>query len=151
MPAFQGLLNHIRPRRSIARSFGVFRRTPSRWAQRLAKARVMALHERFVALGLESPFNEEWLNRPSLDDRITTQIDVREHDHVRREALLAHATQVDPNSPFWFGLPAAEAREAYPFEDFVLARSLVPSRAPEHDLFSGVRLRREADRVRPGR
>src|SRR4029450_5180795 len=29
LPAFQGLLNHIRPWRSIARSFGVFRGTPS--------------------------------------------------------------------------------------------------------------------------
>ena len=27
------------------------------------------------------------------------------YDHVRREALLAHATQIDPESPFWFGLP----------------------------------------------
>ena len=119
-----------------------------------AKARVLALHERFVSLGLESPFDERWLNRPSHDERITTHIDVHAYDGVRREALLAHATQVDPKSPFWFGLPAEVARDAYPFEDFVLAKSAVQSSVPEDDLFSGVRGGVERDvagRVSAGR
>ena len=33
-------------------------------------------------------------------------ITVRDFYDVRRRALLAHATQIDPESPFWFGLPA---------------------------------------------
>ena len=40
------------------------------------------------------------------DDRITTHVDIGEHLEARSEALLAHATQVDPTSPFWFALPA---------------------------------------------
>ena len=103
-----------------------------------ARARMVAIHEKFVELGLESPFDDKWLNRPGLDERITTRIDITGEGHVRREALLAHATQIDPESPFWFGLPP-EAGEAYPYDDFILARSLVDSSIPEDDLFAGVR------------
>ena len=105
-----------------------------------ARARILAMHEKFQELGLESPFDERWFERPSQDHRITTRIDVGEHDEARRAALLAHATQIDPESPFWFGLPAEVAREAYPFEDYVLARSLVDSELPEDDLFAGIRV-----------
>ena len=111
-----------------------------------SKARVLAMHEQFQKLGLESPFDERWLERPSQDDRITTKIDVGEHDEARRAGLLAHATQIDPESPFWFGLPAEAAREAYPYEDYVLARSLVDSDVPEDDLFAGVHTSERASR-----
>ena len=60
---------------------------------------------------------------------------------VRRQALLAHATQIDPSSPFWFGLPPEIAREVHPYDDYVLARSLVDTPTPEDDLFAGVRER----------
>ena len=59
---------------------------------------------------------------------------------VRRDALLAHATQIDPTSPFWFGLSDDVLAELYPWEDWVLARSLVgtpPEGELEHDLFAG--------------
>jgi mycothiol S-conjugate amidase len=97
------------------------------------------MHEKFVELGIESPFDEKWFERPSQDDRITTRIDVTGLERVRREALMAHATQVDPNSPFWFGLPPEAAADVYPSEDFILARSLVDSPTPEDDLFAGIR------------
>ncbi len=104
-----------------------------------SRARVVAMHEKFKELGLESPFDDDrWLKRPSQDHRITTRLDVGEHDEARRAGLLAHATQIDPESPFWFGLPAEAAREAYPYEDYVLARSLVDSEPPEDDLFAGI-------------
>jgi mycothiol S-conjugate amidase len=103
------------------------------------RARILAMHERFLALGLESPFDEKWFERPDMDHRVTTRIDVSAHDEVRRAALLAHATQIDPESPFWFGLPAEE--NAYPYDDYILARSLVESSVPEDDLFAGIRER----------
>ncbi len=103
-----------------------------------AKARLVALHEKFLELGLESPFTDEWLARPGLDDRITTRIDVLPEDDIRDAALLAHATQVDPASPFWFGLPS-EAGNAYPYDDYILARSVVDAPVPEDDLFAGLR------------
>src|SRR5437879_7036553 len=60
-----------------------------------SRARIAALHEKFIELGLESPFGEDWFKRPSHDDRITTRIDVSEYGDVRGQALLAHATQVE--------------------------------------------------------
>jgi mycothiol S-conjugate amidase len=49
---------------------------------------------------------------------------------------------VDPTESFWFGLPTEVARDAHPFDDYVLARSLVgeiPGPGEfEHDLFAGV-------------
>jgi len=104
-----------------------------------ARARIVAMHERFEALGLESPFTKEWFDRPSQDHRITTRIPVDGYVETRLDALLAHETQVDPTSPFWFGLPREELRELHPFEEYVLARSLVDSGIPEDDLFAGIR------------
>jgi mycothiol S-conjugate amidase len=109
-----------------------------------SRARLTAHHERFQALGLESPYNDDWFKRPSQDERITTKINIADFYGARRAALLAHATQVDPEEKFWFGLPDDEAADAYPFEDYILGRSLVDSELPESDLFAGLD---EADRL----
>jgi mycothiol S-conjugate amidase len=104
--------------------------------------RMLAVHDRFVALGLESPVTEErlaWMREFADDSRNTTAVDISEFAHVRTRALLAHATQVDPNSPFWFGLPEDEERTLHPFDDYILARSLVDTELPEDDLFAGIR------------
>jgi len=102
------------------------------------RARVLAMHEKFVELGLESPFGEDWFTRPHHDDRVTTVIDIGPWYDVRLEALLAHATQVDPDSAFWFGLPRDIARTIHPVEEYILARSLVDTELPETDLFAGI-------------
>jgi mycothiol S-conjugate amidase len=107
------------------------------WARR----RIEAMHRRFIDLGLESPFPEEWFERESQDDRITTTIDLAGFNDVRFDALLAHETQVDPTSPFWFGLPRDEQVAIHPFDDYILARSLVGTGKPESDLFAGIRSR----------
>jgi mycothiol S-conjugate amidase len=104
-----------------------------------SRARMLAIHEKFLELGLESPFDQKWFDRPDHDHRITTRLDVSDFDHVRRNALLAHRTQIDPESPFWFGLPPDTV--AYRYEDYILARSLVDSPLPEDDLFAGIRER----------
>jgi mycothiol S-conjugate amidase len=85
-----------------------------------------------------APFDERWLSRPDEDEKFTSSISLVGFEDVRREALLAHATQVDPTSKFWFGLPPEVSRTIYPFDDYVLARSLVDSELPETDLFAGV-------------
>lgn len=105
----------------------------SAWSQ----ARFRATHAKLMELGLESPFSQEWLDRPGHDDRITTQVDVSTSHSVRSEALRAHATQIDPDSKFWFSLPPDVV--AYAFDDFVLARNLVDTTLPEDDLFAGLR------------
>ncbi|MGH9064062.1 MAG: mycothiol conjugate amidase Mca [Acidimicrobiales bacterium] len=111
-----------------------------------SRARMVATHEKFLELGMESPFPKDWLDRPSNDGTITTSIDVSPWADVRAEALLAHRTQVDPTSSWWFGLPPEVARTVHPFEEYALARDLTgrrpPGRAPgklEEDLFAGVR------------
>lgn len=107
-----------------------------------AAERITTMHEKFLELGLESPYPPEWLARTGMDEQITTRIDVRGYYQVRKGALLAHATQIDPDSPFWFGLPDDAAEEAWPYEDYVLARSEVGSGQVdaqlETDLFWGI-------------
>lgn len=104
-----------------------------------SRARMVETHDKFLELGLESPFTAQWFDRPSQDDRITTSVAVDGFFDVRSEALLAHATQVDPHSPFWFGLPPDVARTIHPYEDYILARSSVRTDLPEVDLFAGLR------------
>ena len=63
---------------------------------------------------------------------------------VLRQARVEeeHATQVDPNAGWWFGLTDDELATIYPWEDWILARSLVgpiPEGDEERDLFAGVR------------
>ncbi len=104
--------------------------------------RARAFHRKFLELGLESPFSEERLNRPGNDEEITTRIDVRGYFNVRKDALLAHATQIDPTSHFWFGLPDEISEELWPYEDYILARShagqVETSGGFEDDLFFGL-------------
>jgi mycothiol S-conjugate amidase len=103
-----------------------------------ARARLEALHDRMIELGLESPYGDEWFERFTQDHRITSQVDVGAWLHVRDEALRAHATQVDPDEPFWFGLPPDVVAEVYPWDDYILARSEVDTELPEDDLFAGI-------------
>ena len=91
------------------------------WSRR----RLLAVHEALLRLRGSSPFDEKWFERPDQDGRITTQIPVADYLWARTGSLRAHATQVDPSEPFWFGLSDEELSGAYPYEDWILARSLV--------------------------
>jgi mycothiol S-conjugate amidase len=114
-----------------------------------SKARLMAVHEGMIRHRGESPYNQDWLDRPGHDERITTKIDVGDYLWARSGALRAHATQVDPSEPWWFGLTDSQLAEVYPWEDWILARSLVgcPEEGTlETDLFAGVRRAAEVAR-----
>jgi mycothiol S-conjugate amidase len=109
-------------------------------------ARMEALDAAMTARGLESPF-EEWRKRmeerqqedpPRRPPNITTKIVCGDWFERRDAALIAHATQVDPNGGF-FRIPLDIQREVWPHEDFELARSLVETSLPEDDLFAGIR------------
>lgn len=107
------------------------------WTMRQARA----LDAAFRARGVDGPFAEWIERREDLDDRFGTRIGVAEFVGHRRRALAAHATQVAPDS-FWMALSEEELRAAWPYEEFVLARSRVPAGQPdggfETDLFSGI-------------
>ncbi|HEV7209214.1 MAG TPA: mycothiol conjugate amidase Mca [Mycobacteriales bacterium] len=110
------------------------------------KERVMALDAAARARGLDSPY-QDWLERWEDNEkdaaRLTTSIECAEFFAVRDQALLAHATQVDPNGR-WFGLPLELQRQAWPTEDYQLARQQVAVSLPEDDLFAGIREARAA-------
>lgn len=103
-----------------------------------SRARMEAMHAKFLELGLESPFDDKWFERESKDHRITTRVSTEGYGDVRWDALLAHATQVDPTSPFWFGLPRDVAASIHPWDDYVLAVSHVDSDESTGDIFDGV-------------
>jgi mycothiol S-conjugate amidase len=107
-----------------------------------SRARMLAVHQALLDLRGSSPFDEKWFERPSQDHRITTRVEIADYVWARTQALLAHATQIDPSEPFWFGLSDDELARTYPFEDWVLATSAVGGPEPgeiEDDLFAGIR------------
>jgi mycothiol S-conjugate amidase len=115
-----------------------------RWSAK----RMIAMHNKFLELGLESPYSDERLSRwlesessreegkePDLPQIV---VDVRGFASVTREALLAHETQIDPTSPRWFGLPAEIADELHPYEEYEVARDVTAGVGAGTDLFVGV-------------
>jgi mycothiol S-conjugate amidase len=96
------------------------------------------LHQACLDRGMASPF-AEWLERwdPDHVDPTTTRIDVGDYLSVARQALIAHATQIDPNGR-WFSLPEELIREIYPYEEFELADSRVQVPDGEDSLFAGI-------------
>ena len=109
------------------------------------KSRLEKLHQVMLAAKVDSPYAEwlvSWEDKPGDAERLTTSVPCAEYFPVRDAALIAHATQVDPTGR-WFACPIDLQQEAWPYEDFQLARSLVDTTLPEDDLFAGVR-----DRVR---
>ena len=66
-------------------------------------AKTNALHEAMLAHDLESPYTErleKWEREPEWDERITTRVPCGDYFGVRDQALLAHATQIDPDGMY---------------------------------------------------
>jgi len=104
-------------------------------------ARTNRMYDLVVEREPDSPLLPEldriraWMaDRP---DRSTTRVPAGEFFDVRDEALRAHASQVSPDSSFFFW-PTNLQREAWPWEDFQLVESVVDTTVPETDLFAGI-------------
>ena len=109
--------------------------------------RTKALNDAMIAAGLAGPYDErlaDWKRDPAHEARVTTRVECAEYFPIRDQALLAHATQVDPNG-LWFSVPLPIHRQAWPTEDWELVRSRVASEVPETDLFAGIATRAEAE------
>lgn len=105
-----------------------------------SRARIVAIHQALLDAGRESPY-ADWMDRWDRDDRaekVTTRIDCADYFDQRDRALLAHATQIDPDG-FFFAVPRDIEREAWSVEEFELAQSRVSVETPEDDLFAGLR------------
>ena len=77
---------------------------------------------------------DRFRSRPS---DVTARVEVGRYFERRDEALRAHASQVAPDSSFFFW-PNELQREAWPFEDYRLAASRVATTEFEADLFQGI-------------
>lgn len=105
-----------------------------------SKKRLKALHEAAIAEEIESPYAgwlESWEEIGLVEPDITTQIDVTDSIELASKALLAHATQIDPDG-FWFAIPDEVVKRVYPWEDYTLVESTVATGIPEDDLFAGI-------------
>lgn len=107
------------------------------------RERTLAVHEAMVAAGLDSPY-AEWIDR--VDERGPRDVDrpadvrvtVADWFDRRDEALRAHATQVDPEGP-WFAVPRDLEAETFPWETYCLLRG-APYPDGATDLFEGLDL-----------
>ncbi len=107
------------------------------------RGKFQAFADEFEKNGLENPYTD-WLARwkdekNDMMARVTTQVECGEYFPVRDDALRAHATQIDPNGPF-FAVPIQWQQRLWPTEEYELAKTTVSSRMPEKDLFSGIEL-----------
>ncbi|SKA99521.1 mycothiol S-conjugate amidase [Agreia bicolorata] len=103
--------------------------------------RMKAVYDEIVATDPESPLitsmteMRSWMKEsPFL---ATTQVPAGAFFDVRDNALRAHASQVSPDSQFFFW-PNELQRKAWPFEDYQLISSKVETTMPEADLFAGI-------------
>ncbi len=113
--------------------------------------RIRAFHEALLARGIESPYTE-WV--AAIEKRrkrnVTTRVPCADFFAVRDRALLAHATQVDPEGS-WFRMPRELERQVWPTEDFEAAVSYVPVVEGESDLFAGLGDPEQADHMATSR
>jgi mycothiol S-conjugate amidase len=103
--------------------------------------RMRTVHEAVIDAGLTSPFGD-WIESRSareIPERpVTTRVDVSGYFSQRDAALVAHATQIDPNG-FFFAVPRELEADVWPWEEYELAESRVATDLPEDDLFAGLR------------
>ncbi|BCL28739.1 mycothiol conjugate amidase Mca [Streptomyces aurantiacus] len=108
------------------------------YSRTLSRARASAL--RYATRVAGRPPVSIWSEGAEQPDRpeFTTRVACADWFDVRDAALKAHATQIDPEG-FWFSVPNDVQRQAWPTEDYELARTLVPTPPAEDDLFAGLR------------
>jgi LmbE family N-acetylglucosaminyl deacetylase len=105
---------------------------PSRWRK---------IWEALRELGEEMPDREvtpeQERQMAEAEAAITTSIDIRPALERKREALFAHASQIQES---WFSkIPPEIAEEAFGFETFVRVIDTTGAPVPETDLFAGLR------------
>jgi mycothiol S-conjugate amidase len=103
--------------------------------------RLNAVYEDLLETAPESPLVAQlrdmrgWMREQDFD--VTTRIPAGEFFDARDRALRSHASQVAPDSPFFFW-PNDVQRRAWPTEDFQLIDSKVNTQMPETDFFAGI-------------
>ncbi len=111
-------------------------RVPKWYWSLWTRERFEAVAKELANRGIEPPFRMQ--QRDGDDHLVTTRIDVSGTLAVARDALLAHESQIDPSTPFWFAISPEEMAAIYPFEEYHLVGSA--EEEEENDLFAGVEL-----------
>lgn len=104
-----------------------------------SRPRLEAVHQALLDAGRESPFMD-WLEHRSdrAERPVKARMNVAEFFGQRDLALLAHATQIDPDG-FFFAVPRDIEKDVWPWEEFELAKSTVAVRdGIEECLFEGI-------------
>ncbi len=117
-------------------------RIPKLYYDRIHSAkRTRAVYDALAATEPEHPLLAEFERFRSRGEGTsflgTTQVAVDAYFDTRDAALRAHASQVPPDSPFFFW-PNDVQRKAWPWEDYQLVDSEVETSVPETDLFAGI-------------
>ncbi len=112
-----------------------------------SRAKMSAFHQALLDMKRESPY-ADWMERHAHrpDGRVTTRVECAAYFPKREQALLAHATQVDPDGTF-FTLSQADQAKVWPTEEFDRVVSYVRVPDEEDDLFAGLPSVAEADRL----
>ena len=96
-----------------------------------------ALREAGVEVPEMTLTDEQREQAAAAEAAITTTVDIRPVLSRKREALMAHASQLQES---WFAkLPPELAEETFGFESFIRARDITGAPIPETDLFAGLR------------
>jgi LmbE family N-acetylglucosaminyl deacetylase len=80
---------------------------------------------------------EQRQQQAETEARITTTVDIRPVLSRKRDALFAHASQIQES---WFSkIPPEIAEATFGYESFIRARDVTGAPVPEDDLFAGFR------------
>lgn len=102
------------------------------------------MRERMLAAGIEPPNFPQRQMTPEavarmeeMEKRITTTVDTSAVAARKRDALAAHASQLDES--WWLRFPEDMFAEIFSHESFIRERDRTGAAVPEDDLFAGLR------------
>jgi mycothiol conjugate amidase Mca len=150
---FYGHPDHIRAHQITVAAFDAAG-DPARWPEAGAAWRPAKLYYTAVArsaiknlgrllkeAGLEAPFGDGEAGEPGIgiaDELITTRVDVSAQVERKRQALMAHCSQMGPEV-FFAKMPPALFHRIFGQESFRLVRGRSGASGMEDDLFAGLR------------
>ncbi|HUP34698.1 MAG TPA: N-acetyl-1-D-myo-inositol-2-amino-2-deoxy-alpha-D-glucopyranoside deacetylase [Candidatus Limnocylindria bacterium] len=150
---FYGHPDHIRAHQITVAAFDAAG-DPGRWPEAGPPWRPAKLYYTAVArsairefgrllreAGIRAPFEDGEGGQPEIgiaDELITTNVDVSAHVERKRQALMAHASQMGPDV-FFARMPPALFHRTFGRESFQLVRGRSGVAGLEDDLFAGLR------------
>ena len=116
-------------------------RVPKVYFTTFAKSAIASFNGYFLERDLPSPFGDTTdpaeIPMGTDDAQVTTVLDVRDQIEAKKAALLAHRSQIAPDS-FFLNVPDDLMESFYGTEFYVRHRTDVPAPTPEDDVFAGL-------------